>query len=348
GVTIKDMNSYYPFGLNHYLGISDAPGSTSYSPSATYKNYKFGGKELQETGFYDFGARQYMADIGRWISPDPLTEERPSWTPYRYSYNNPVNYVDPTGLLEGWVEQELDGQKSYTYDAKVNTVAEATAAGYGNVTNVFESATIKGSTSIAGIETSSYTYGLTANGNVIDQNGKYVNSDFSTEKGTGIRNVQMGPFQLQSGALKMMGGPGDPFGIWEGIGMMLSTSDSNAKYAAVPLLLVKGEGDEALKVLAAEKGLWSSTKNLSPAQNAFSHFKKHGNEFPEFGNALQYSEGAHNFMKNSPAGTLMKTRSNGDVLKYNPASNTFGVTNSAGAPKTMFRPKDGIDYWLKQ
>ncbi|WON94364.1 putative toxin [Sphingobacterium sp. UGAL515B_05] len=35
---------------------------------------------------------------GRWISPDPLSEEFPSWSPYSMSFNNPVRFKDPTGL----------------------------------------------------------------------------------------------------------------------------------------------------------------------------------------------------------------------------------------------------------
>nr|WP_317127608.1 MULTISPECIES: RHS repeat-associated core domain-containing protein [unclassified Chryseobacterium] len=35
-------------------------------PSASYKNYKYNGQELQETGMYDYGARMYMPDLGRW------------------------------------------------------------------------------------------------------------------------------------------------------------------------------------------------------------------------------------------------------------------------------------------
>ena len=35
--------------------------------------------------------------VGRWISPDPLSEEFPSWSPYNMCYNNPVQFVDPDG-----------------------------------------------------------------------------------------------------------------------------------------------------------------------------------------------------------------------------------------------------------
>ncbi len=49
---------------------------------------------------YDYGFRQYMPDIGRWISPDPLSELATPWTPYRYAYDNPLRYIDPKGLFE--------------------------------------------------------------------------------------------------------------------------------------------------------------------------------------------------------------------------------------------------------
>ena len=43
-------------------------------------------------------------------------------------------------------------------------------------------------------------------------------------------------------------------------------------------------------------------------------------------------------MNNSPKGTLTKTRANGDVIKYNEKSNTFGVMTKNGTPRTMFKP----------
>ncbi|KAA0992038.1 hypothetical protein [Dyadobacter aurulentus] len=108
---------------------------------------------------------------------------------------------------------------------------------------------------------------------------------------------------------------------------------------------------DALPGGKAAKGgtsLWTSTSKLSSVKNAFGHWKKHGAEFPEFLNAKQYVEGAKNFMHNSPAGTLMKTRANGDILKYHPGTNTFGVIDASGVPRTMFRPTDGMKYWLGQ
>ena len=58
--------------------------------------------------------RQPLGDThGRWISPDPLSEEYRDWTPYRYGLNNPVVYTDPTGMLEDWYQDETTGDYEY-------------------------------------------------------------------------------------------------------------------------------------------------------------------------------------------------------------------------------------------
>ncbi len=94
--------------------------------------------------------------------------------------------------------------------------------------------------------------------------------------------------------------------------------------------------------------LWSSTKNKPAVENALEHWNKHKSEFPEFQNAKQYAEGAKDFLTNPPKGTMTKTNSRGDMLRYDPSTNTFGVLSKDGAPRTMFRPKDGMDYWNRQ
>lgn len=74
--------------------------------------FRFGGKEFQDDkigginlDWYDFHARNYDAALGRWMNVDPLAEKMPSWSPYTYTFNNPIRFTDPTGMIpEDWVE----------------------------------------------------------------------------------------------------------------------------------------------------------------------------------------------------------------------------------------------------
>ena len=63
--------------------------------------YKFSGKEKdEETSYSYFGARYYMSDVSVWLSVDPLADDAPGWTPYRYCFQNPIMLIDPDGRSE--------------------------------------------------------------------------------------------------------------------------------------------------------------------------------------------------------------------------------------------------------
>ncbi len=89
-VEITDTNDYYAFGLNHIGGVNKGY-------LGSYYNYKYNGKEIQETGMYDYGARFYMPDLGRWGVVDALAEKYRRFSPYTYAVDNPIRYIDPDG-----------------------------------------------------------------------------------------------------------------------------------------------------------------------------------------------------------------------------------------------------------
>ncbi|WP_319800564.1 RHS repeat-associated core domain-containing protein [Chryseobacterium viscerum] len=73
-------------------------GSFSTSGFGSFYSYKYNGKELQESGMYDYGARMYMPDLGRWGTTDPLAEGFRRFSPYHYGADNPVMFIDPDGM----------------------------------------------------------------------------------------------------------------------------------------------------------------------------------------------------------------------------------------------------------
>jgi hypothetical protein len=67
----------------------------------------------------------YCPFTTRPISPDPLVEARPWESPYSFFGNNPVNRIDPTGLI--W-NDIIDGVKNAVVKTVQNVLTDATIA----------------------------------------------------------------------------------------------------------------------------------------------------------------------------------------------------------------------------
>ncbi len=113
---ILEETHYYPFGLT-MAGISSKTLN-----NVPVNKYGITGKEIQNKEFsdgsglelYDFSARTYDHQIGRFLQIDLNSLNYYAWTPYNYCANNPISIMDPTGM--DWY---TDNEGRYQYDPNI-------------------------------------------------------------------------------------------------------------------------------------------------------------------------------------------------------------------------------------
>jgi RHS repeat-associated protein len=87
----------------------DAWGSVTLDTNPAYQPFGFaGGLYENDTGLVHFGARDYDARFGRWVSKDPILFRGRQTNSYVYVGNDPVNRVDRRGLMDIFVGVDLD------------------------------------------------------------------------------------------------------------------------------------------------------------------------------------------------------------------------------------------------
>ena len=113
---LVQQKHYYPFGME-MSNISLGTGTNK---------YLYNGKEIQDDFnlyWYDYGARFYDPQLGRWHSVDSKAEKYTAWSPYNYALNNPIVNIDPDGN-EVWkvTSTNKDGSRTVTlnFDIRVN------------------------------------------------------------------------------------------------------------------------------------------------------------------------------------------------------------------------------------
>jgi RHS repeat-associated protein len=157
---IVSAQDYYPYGeiLRSYtLG------------SGANNKYLFTEKERDtETNYDYFGARFYDSELGKWLQVDPLADKLvlsfvegyPGWSPYNYTFNNPLRFIDPDG-------REGVEHTGYEYDPEVKTH---------KVTIYAKTTTNDDDGSVTTTNTQTVT--------VLDQNGVEISTNQTTTKTT--------------------------------------------------------------------------------------------------------------------------------------------------------------------
>ncbi len=125
---LKARHDYLPFGEEIMAGVGGRTEQQGYVVDSLKQ--KFTGYERDsETGLDYAQARYYASAQGRFTSVDPLmasgsTADPQTWNRYSYSYNNPLLFTDPSGMLAGdFLENETgkylgtDGQADGQYYA---------------------------------------------------------------------------------------------------------------------------------------------------------------------------------------------------------------------------------------
>ncbi|GAB5400806.1 MAG: hypothetical protein Aureis2KO_23910 [Aureisphaera sp.] len=179
---IIEVSHYYPFGLKQ-KGYNT---TISTQGNALAQNYKYNGKELNsELGmeWYDFGARNYDAALGRWMNLDPLAEKMRRHSPYNFAFNNPMRFIDPDGMEP--IDTNGDNDKHIHRVREVNTTQSVNDDGSLSVTTV-ETNIIQTVESLENGDTQSTYETVTTTSNYtvsasVDENGEIQTNESSTQ-----------------------------------------------------------------------------------------------------------------------------------------------------------------------
>jgi RHS repeat-associated protein len=308
--------------------------------------YAFTGKERDRaTGLYDFGARVYDPKLGLFLSPDPAPVDDPELAVedpqllsiYSYARNNPTSHIDPDGRMPQIVAGALVGG---LIGAGAYLIKSARSGNFSLRSLVAETAggAVSGAIVVATGGASLFVQGAASSvaGGIVTR---------AIETGS-LREAFSPTAMLQNAVV------GGTTAVVIG---QVSTVVAPRVKGVVKSLLARARAPQAapqaavtsLVAPAAQAArtplapFWTATRRLTSAQNAYKHFKDHGADF-DAKNSIDYVFKAREFMQNPPPGTLTKVRANGDVVRYEPSANSFGIQDANGSMRTFYKPDTAV------
>ena len=112
--SVIQRNNYYPFGMSFGEESGEEQGK---------QNFKYNGKELDKQhglNQYDYDARFMDPSMIRFTTVDPKAEKYYNLSPYAYVGNNPLRFIDPTGMV--WDDPNVAYKLKKNIDKKIETL----------------------------------------------------------------------------------------------------------------------------------------------------------------------------------------------------------------------------------
>jgi pyocin large subunit-like protein len=126
-----------------------------------------------------------------------------------------------------------------------------------------------------------------------------------------------------------------------------ATSGADRADADLRVATTRDDPRTAPVPLVNGKPMWAANRRHTAEENARYQFARDGADFGAR-DVDDYVAKAHAFVDTPPHGVQTLTRKNGDRLLYDAKANVFAVVSRDGAPRTMFKPRDGQSYWQEQ
>jgi RHS repeat-associated protein len=102
-VTDESGNVVWDGEYEAFGAVIRSNGTLDFTPSYTGKQYD------SDTGLYYYNARFYEPELGRFLNSDPA-RSGVNW--YEYALDNPLKFMDPTGLADQLSQQIMDHQSA--------------------------------------------------------------------------------------------------------------------------------------------------------------------------------------------------------------------------------------------